>query len=489
MRVLIDCSYVDFSRQPTGIPRVVLKYIETGFEWGRDRQVEVIPVVLTENGPLLCRPVPGKNAPSELKQKARTTEHGRSTPTVWEWSARTASSYVQNVVHHFIHLISALIPLPPIKSVVDWIDQSMRKTVDAFIKRSKKKVESRLKIDVGVGDIVFCPAYWHDLPVNHFLKIKDAGGTVVILVHDLLPIVSERFYDAPWKHQFADNVKSALTYADAFFCVSDFTRRSLMEFATRNKLPTPPMVTAYNGYEPLAPEELQRKIASGEFQPLLSQKKTWNYFAERQPFLMVGSIEPKKGHIPVIGCLEAMWSLGFERDLAIVGRRGWLEREVVEKIENSPYFNKKLFWFTGLDDIDLLHAYLNCKGLIFSSVAEGFGLPMIEASNLSKPSIVYDTLIAREVLGDCGFYFDNAAVFVETCLEIDANVGNKVSTKLSTWERWPSWSEYAPKVFDALLKVPGKDLESGVIGIRDVRSGMITKSDFSGDKQAQVSIA
>jgi len=43
-RILIDCSHVDFTRQPTGIPRVVLKYIEVGYEWGRRTGIEIIPV-------------------------------------------------------------------------------------------------------------------------------------------------------------------------------------------------------------------------------------------------------------------------------------------------------------------------------------------------------------------------------------------------------------------------------------------------------------
>ena len=66
MRILIDCSFIDFTRQPTGIPRVVLKYIEGGYRWGEERGIEVVPVVTTKDGLYPVRPIPGESPPDRL---------------------------------------------------------------------------------------------------------------------------------------------------------------------------------------------------------------------------------------------------------------------------------------------------------------------------------------------------------------------------------------------------------------------------------------
>ena len=63
MRIFIDTNLVDFRRQPTGIPRVVLKYIEAGYEWGRANNVDVVPVIATESGLYPVTPLPGKAPP------------------------------------------------------------------------------------------------------------------------------------------------------------------------------------------------------------------------------------------------------------------------------------------------------------------------------------------------------------------------------------------------------------------------------------------
>ncbi len=49
--------------------------------------------------------------------------------------------------------------------------------------------------------------------------------------------------------------------------------------------------------------------------------------------------------------------------------------------------------------------YSNCLAFMFPSLAEGFGLPVIEAMSFGKPVFVSDQTSLPEVAGDCGFYF------------------------------------------------------------------------------------
>lgn len=400
-RVLIDCSYIDFARQPTGIPRVVLKYIEVGYDWGRERGVEVVPVVPSAEGLFLCRPVPGANAPPDLAEKAERS-----------W----------------------LMPR----------GQGRAPRGSGLISPG---------IEPGPGDILFAPSYWHDVDPAIYRAIRRKGARIAILVHDILPVEHPAFYQSPWRYRFEANLIHAIRGSDALFCVSRTTRRAVEAFADRRGLTPPPVVTAYNGFDPLVSRRHAAQIRAGKIEPRITDGEAVRVLKDRQPLLMVGSIEPKKGHIPVLQCLEAMWAAGYERELVIIGRPGWLECEVVEFIEGSPFHGRRLFWLSGIDDFDLAYAYIGCRALIFASLAEGFGIPMIEASHFGKPVIVYDTPIAREVLAGVGRFFGDAASLVRALLELE--MAETYSALRAAAERftWPTWDEYSPAVFDELMKL------------------------------------
>jgi glycosyltransferase involved in cell wall biosynthesis len=275
-----------------------------------------------------------------------------------------------------------------------------------------------------------------------------------VLVHDILPILFDRFYPAPWCYEFKANVIAAFSYVDAFFCVSDFTRAALMEFGTRQKQKIPPMMTAYNGFEPLVRREVLETSEFKENRSFLLRKHSQEAFGGHfRPFIMVGTIEPKKGHLPTIRCFEAIWRAGHPRNLVIIGRRGWLEQPIVDAIERSAYYEERLFWFSDFDDFDLAQAYSRSHALILSSFGEGFGIPMIEASYFAKPTIALDTPIAREVLGPSGLFFRDGKTLIDRVIELEDHVRYQAACASASGLSWGSWDEYTPRVLDELAKV------------------------------------
>jgi glycosyltransferase involved in cell wall biosynthesis len=210
------------------------------------------------------------------------------------------------------------------------------------------------------------------------------------------------------------------------------------------------MMTAYNGFEPLVSEAAAAEIRQPARKPIMGNGTLFEA-AKLNPLLMVGSVEPKKGHIPVIKCLEALWEAGYQRPLLIVGRTGWMEQDVVTAIRGSFYFNKKIFWFSDADDYDLAAAYMFCHALIFSSLAEGFGIPMIEAAYYGKPTIALDTPIVREVLGDAALLFGSAAGFAQHVLDLENSANYAAARNRAESLRWPLWENYTPQIFDRLV--------------------------------------
>lgn len=64
--------------------------------------------------------------------------------------------------------------------------------------------------------------------------------------------------------------------------------------------------------------------------------------------------------------------------------------------------------FTGAVDEPVKHWYLqHCEAFLFPSLAEGFGLPALEAMQYHKPVFCSDRTSLPEVCGDCAFYFNH----------------------------------------------------------------------------------
>ncbi len=404
-RILIDCSHLDFSSQPTGIPRVVLKYIEEGYAWAKTTGNDVIPVTPTPDGLLLYRPVPGIGAPEALMKMMRDSELN---------DARGPK---------------AVAPPPHL-------------------------------LNIGPNDVLFAPSYWHDNDPKYYYDARKAGAKVVILIHDILPITNKQHYPAPWRYSFAAALLHAIDYADELLCVSRATLEAVTDFAFKRGRTLPPINVAYNGYQNLVPPFLAKAMAAGRISPHVTDAPTLRGLASEKPLLMVGTVEPKKGHIPVIKTLEAMWDAGYERNLIIVGRSGWMEREIVDYIDRSPYRGTKLFWLTGLDDHDLAYVYNRSHTLVFASIAEGFGIPMIEAALFKRPVVVLDTPIAREILGDFGSYFDDSAALIRQLIALeDPGVYANTVAMMGKFE-WPTWHACVPIVMNKLAALAGLQSES-----------------------------
>ncbi|MBE9583924.1 glycosyltransferase family 4 protein [Mucilaginibacter sp. JRF] len=59
-----------------------------------------------------------------------------------------------------------------------------------------------------------------------------------------------------------------------------------------------------------------------------------------------------------------------------------------------------------VSDADKAWYYANCKAFVFPSIAEGFGLPVIEAMHFGKPVFVSTKTSLPEVAGDAAYYFN-----------------------------------------------------------------------------------
>lgn len=182
------------------------------------------------------------------------------------------------------------------------------------------------------------------------------------------------------------------------------------------------------------------------------------FLEKRRFYLVVGTIEPRKDHLTILSAFELLWAEGFDASLVFVGRIGWKCEEVLLKMKNSKYNNNQLHFLGSVDDEVLFTLYMNAEALIFSSIAEGFGLPLVEAMNMKIPVIASDIPVFREIGGNYPYYFNvqSPVDLVRVVAEFDRLKLNSEFPQILA-KKWDSWDDaslaYIQNALDIYSKI------------------------------------
>jgi glycosyltransferase involved in cell wall biosynthesis len=131
----------------------------------------------------------------------------------------------------------------------------------------------------------------------------------------------------------------------------------------------------------------------------LQADKIKSSFGKGTLFLMVGTIEPRKGHGDILSMMEHLWldTVNSDLKLILIGKRGWEVSELINRIKKHKKNGKQLFWLENCSDEFLIDLYSGSAGLIVASRAEGYSLPIVESQNFKLPVFARDIPIYREI--------------------------------------------------------------------------------------------
>lgn len=143
-------------------------------------------------------------------------------------------------------------------------------------------------------------------------------------------------------------------------------------------------------------------------------------------FLFFGAIEPKKN----LGRLvEAYLASGVRRPLVVVGARAWMADDEVgffeELIANDAGAARRLRRYDHLPRTMLMSLVRGARAVLFPSLYEGFGLPVLEAMSLGAPVLASSAGALPEIIKDAGVLvdpYDNIAM-AEALKALDADEG------------------------------------------------------------------
>jgi len=129
----------------------------------------------------------------------------------------------------------------------------------------------------------------------------------------------------------------------------------------------------------------------------------------REPFLLfVGSLEPRKNFVRLIKALEILNKKGIDIPLYLTGPSGWKNQDINQLLKSSP-IQKNTTHLGYVSNEELKDLYQRCKALIFPSLYEGFGLPVLEALALKTPVLTSKDSVMEEIAGPCAIYFDSSS--------------------------------------------------------------------------------
>lgn len=361
-----------------------------------------------------------------------------------------AVRYGSRVLAALSRLVGALIPVRRLRIAAGaWEERSLALVSGLRRRRPPSAVPEGEALIFRPGDILFCPGYWHDTDTRFYSAARDAGAEVVFLVHDLLPITLPAYHLYPWRQTFEARVSASFGVVDQYYCISHQTRLALLAHASWQGF-RPRVTVAYNGFDSPSP-------------PAVAPPHDLATVLARAPWLMVGTLEPKKGHEEAISVFSRLWEKGYERPLVIIGRQGWMSEAIRHMIRCSPWLEDRLFWFEGLDDAAVSAAYASAHALLFASEAEGFGLPVLEGVAHGTPVLARNIPVVREVLGASGFWFTGRKGLAAAVAQLEEPDAHAQVLARQQALRWWEWPEVAEALFADLLRRPGHRMDTGML--------------------------
>jgi len=225
----------------------------------------------------------------------------------------------------------------------------------------------------------------------------------VVTIHDL---IFERFpetynFDERYTHRW--KIKHACKTADAVIAISQQTKNDLVDIY---RVSPKKIFTCYQSCNPI----FERKCTPEE-KVVIREK----YNLPERYFLFVSSIAPRKN---LIAICKAMVLLKGKLDIPLVVLgNGKKEKEVVKRFMLDNGLANKITFLNDLPKakdlaftsaLDFPAIYQQAVALIYPSIFEGFGLPVLEALWSELPVICSNTSSLPEAGGDAALYFSPA---------------------------------------------------------------------------------
>lgn len=284
------------------------------------------------------------------------------------------------------------------------------------------------KIRRSVRPNIIHETYFSSQPLN----IRGVKRVVTIhdMIHELYPQYFSRF-------DITKLIKrSSCKRADAIICVSESTKSDLLAIYGEEL----PVTVIPHGVIPQSLESIKEYIRP----------------AERPYLVFVGQRQGYKNFESFIRAFSISDRVKSEFDVKCVGG-GQLSTRELREFHSLGLSNGQVAHISGDDEV-LAAVYVNARALVYPSLYEGFGMPLLESMSYGCPVICSDTSSLPEVGGEVAIYFDPKSIesmvacleenlFSDSVLSRASSIGFEHIKKYS----WESCSHKTKSLYNSLI--------------------------------------
>jgi glycosyltransferase involved in cell wall biosynthesis len=230
------------------------------------------------------------------------------------------------------------------------------------------------------------------LDIPHFNYPLPYINKCIVTIHDLTPYVMRNFFPSKLKRLYLQIILRLLRYSKKIISVSDFTAKDL---------------ETYFGYPISNTKVIYNAVDHKVFYPrsendIIAFKKKYNL--PNEYYLAVGIGKGHKNFQFLIDSLYSKYKSGeIKISLVIAGTNGVVPDYIQKKIigiENSILFLSKIPY----EELPFLYGGAKC--LLYPSLYEGFGLPLVEAQASNCPIVSSNASVMPEILENSALFFD-----------------------------------------------------------------------------------
>jgi glycosyltransferase involved in cell wall biosynthesis len=222
----------------------------------------------------------------------------------------------------------------------------------------------------------------------HLPMVRYPNGSNILTIHDLRGLdISNNYFS---KIIYAKVLRASLLQADHVITVSEAMRSEITNF-----FPHKSISVIYNGLNFNSFNSVS-SIANKNF--------LVKYLLPSGYLLAIGHLESRKNYHRLISSLANLSKRGIDAPLVIIGNDSGEESKLIEHI-NRLGLKHRVFILKGLSDLEVKCAYALSELVIFPSLYEGFGIPILEAMASGKPMVLSDIPVFKEITQNKCIYF------------------------------------------------------------------------------------
>jgi|GEM_PF-606263 len=260
------------------------------------------------------------------------------------------------------------------------------------------------------------------------------------IIYDLTPLLTPEFHHPETVKRYLQSIDNLITN-DLFVCISESTKEDIIMYLG---IPQDKIVVSHLGLE------------MENFNHSIYRKIIQEFEGGIEKFIIVlGTIEPRKNIRLIFSFLEHKPEILKKYKFVFVGRdagkEGWGEtfHEKIEKLNIPDSLKKNIHFLEYVTDEEKNILLMKAEFLIYPSIYEGFGLPVLEALYLGCPVLGSMSSSIPEIGENAVFYFDpyDLKSFVDAFKKIEISLEKNRNeiieegyrrSKIFTWERFIS---------------------------------------------------